>query len=88
MDSWERFDENSLPDKKVFYCELNLEDIIDKDYSHAQKVFKEFCIYVSEYHKLYVQSDHYYLQIYLKISEINILNYMDLILYIFGLQQD
>ena len=42
MDSWERFDETSLPDKKAFYSELYLEDIIDKDYTHAQKVFEEF----------------------------------------------
>ena len=41
MDSWERFNETSLPDKKAFYSELNLEDITDKDYAHAQKVFKE-----------------------------------------------
>ena len=38
MDSWERFNETSLPDKKAFYNELNLEDIADKDYAHAQKV--------------------------------------------------
>ena len=42
MDSWEKFDEISLPPKKDFYSELNLEDIINKDYSHAQKVFEEF----------------------------------------------
>ena len=41
MDSWDRFDETSLPDKKTFYSELNLEDITNKDSSHAQKVFKE-----------------------------------------------
>ena len=38
MDSWERFNETSLPDKKYFYSELNLEHIIDKNYSHAQKI--------------------------------------------------
>ena len=27
--------------KKTFYSELNLEDITDKDYAYAQKVFKE-----------------------------------------------
>ena len=43
--------------KKAFYIELNLEDITDKDYSHAEKVCKEFCIYIGEYHDLYVQSD-------------------------------
>ena len=42
MDSWERFDETSLPDKKYFYSELNLEDITDKGCRHAQNVFEEF----------------------------------------------
>ena len=40
MDSWERFNETLLPDKKAFYIELYLEDITDKDCTHAQKVFK------------------------------------------------
>ena len=57
MDSWEKFDETSLPDKKYFYSELNLEDITDKDYSDAQKVFEEFCTDIGDYHDLYVQSD-------------------------------
>ena len=41
MGSWERFNETSLPYKKAIYSKLNLEDITDKDYVHAQKVFKE-----------------------------------------------
>ena len=58
MDSWERFTETSLPDKKAFYSKLNLEDITDKDYEHAQKVWKVFGIKnLGEYHDLYVQSD-------------------------------
>ena len=40
MGSCERFNETLLPDKKAFYIELYLEDITDKDYTHAQKVFK------------------------------------------------
>ena len=57
MDNLEKFDE-TLPDKKVFYSELNLEDIIDKDYTHAQKVFEEFRLKnVGDYYDLYVQSD-------------------------------
>ena len=40
MDSWERFDETSLPDKKFFYSNFYFEDITDKDYTHAQKVFE------------------------------------------------
>ena len=30
MDSWERFNKISLPDKKGFYSKFNLEDITDK----------------------------------------------------------
>ena len=57
MDSWERFNETSLPDKKTFLNELNLEDI-DKDYAHPQKVFEEFDIKsLGDYHDFYVQSD-------------------------------
>ena len=54
MDSWERFNEISLPDKKYFYSELNSEDISDKDHLHAQKVF---CTDIGDYHDLYVQCD-------------------------------
>ena len=44
MDSWDRFNDTSLPLKESFYSELNLEDISDKDYLHAQKVWDEFGI--------------------------------------------
>ena len=57
MDSWERFNETSLPPKKDFYSELTLEDISDKDYEHAQKVFKKYCTDMGDYHDLYVQTD-------------------------------
>ena len=61
MDSWERFNEASLPDKKYFYSKLNLEDISDKDYSHVQKVFEEFCVEMGDYHDLNVQCDTLFL---------------------------
>ena len=58
MDSWERFNETSLPPKESFYSELNLEDVSDKHYLHAQKVWGVFEIKnLGEYHELYVQSD-------------------------------
>ena len=58
MDSWERFNETSLPDKESFYSELNKDDITDEDYAHAQKVWKVFKIKnIGAYHDLYVQSD-------------------------------
>ena len=57
MDSWERFNETSLPGKKAFYSKLNLEDITDQDYEHPQ-VFKELNLKtLGDYHDLYVQSD-------------------------------
>ena len=40
MGSWERFDETSLPDKEAFYSSLNMENITDIDYRHANRVFK------------------------------------------------
>ena len=58
MDSWERFSETSLPSKEDFYSNLNMEDISDIDYRHANNVFKGFKLEnLGDYHDLYVQSD-------------------------------
>ena len=58
MDSWEKFDETTLPPKEDFYSELNLEGVSDKDYAHDQKVWEVFEINnCGEYHDLFVQSD-------------------------------
>ena len=63
MDSWERFNETSLPDKESFYSNINIEDITDVDYRHAKRVFNEVVPKnlsnknLSDYHDLYVQSD-------------------------------
>ena len=46
MDSWEKFNETTLPNKKAF-----TEDLTDEDYIHAQKVFEEFKLKnLGEYH--------------------------------------
>ena len=37
MDSWERFNETSLPPKESFYSELNLEGITNEDHNHPKK---------------------------------------------------
>ena len=37
MDNWIKFDETTLPPKETFYSNLDLENISDKDYAHAQK---------------------------------------------------
>ena len=58
MDNWERFNEILLPNKEAFYSNLNMEDITDTDFRHANKVFKELKLKnFGEYHDLYVQSD-------------------------------
>ena len=57
MDSWEKFDEATLPPKEAFYSNFNLEDISDGNYENAQKVWDVFEIRNSdEYHDLYVLS--------------------------------
>ena len=58
MDSWERFNETSLPCKKEFYSNLNMEDIDEIDYRHGNNVFKSFKLdNLGDYHDLYVKSD-------------------------------
>ena len=37
MDSRKRFDETSLPDKKAFYSNLNMQEITDVNYRHGNK---------------------------------------------------
>ena len=57
-DSWERFDETSLPDKEAFYSNLNMEDITDVDYRHAKRVFKSLNNEnLGNCHDWYVESD-------------------------------
>ena len=44
--------------KKVFYSELNLDNITDKDFTHAQKVLEKFNLKnLVDYRDLQVQSD-------------------------------
>ena len=58
MDSWEKFNETSLPSKKDCYSNLNMENIDDIDYRQGNNVFKRFKIKnLGEYHNLYVPSD-------------------------------
>ena len=79
MDSWEKFDENTLPPKEAFYSNSNLEDISDEDYMHAQKVWDVFQIKnLGEHHDIYVQTDTLLLS---DVSE----NFRNMCLNIYGL---
>ena len=38
MDSWERFNEETLPNKKAFYIKSLLKDITSEDYKHLKSL--------------------------------------------------
>ena len=78
-----------MPDKEAFYSNLNMEDVTDVDYRNRKRVF-EYLINknLGDYHDLYVQSDTFGLQTFLKILETCVLKYMNLILLIFYLHLD
>ena len=53
MDNWEKFDKTTLAPKEAFHGNLNLEDISNEHYAHAQKVWEVFEINNrGEYHDL------------------------------------
>ena len=58
MNSWEKINETSLPDKEAFYSNLNMEDITDVEYMHAKIIFKNLINKnLGDNHDLCVQSD-------------------------------
>ena len=64
IDSWERFDETSMPDKETFYSSLNMESITSVDYRNAKRIRKEFkSKNLGDYHELYVQTDTFLLAV-------------------------
>ena len=58
MDSWEKFNETSLPEKEAFYSSLNMVDITEVDHRRAKRIFKSLNNKnLDDYHDLYVQSN-------------------------------
>ena len=58
MASWDKFEETKLPPMEAFHSYLNMSDISEYDYKHAQRVWKEFKLKnVGEYHDLYLKTD-------------------------------
>ena len=91
MDSWEKFDETILPAKEAFYSTLNLENISNKDYLHAQKVWVWEVFEINnlgDYHDLYVQSDTLLLADVFENVRNMCLEKYELTLYILCLHQD
>ena len=84
MDSWKRFDETFLSDKEAFYSSLNMEDITDVDHRHEKIVFKYYNNKnIGDNYDFMFIVIPYYLQMYLRILEVCVLRYMNLILLIF-----
>ena len=78
MDSWERFNETSLPDKEYFYSNLNMKNITDIDYRHAKNIFSKFNIKnLGEYLDLYVQGDTLLLEDVFTSLRMCVMIYMD-----------
>ena len=58
MSSWDKFEESQLPPIEAFYSNLNMSNVSEADYEHAQRVWKEFRIRnLGEYHDLYLRTD-------------------------------
>lgn len=58
MDSFERFQETSLPAKEHFYSHLTETNITDEQYSHAQTVWESFEMEtMQDYHNMYLVTD-------------------------------
>ena len=53
MTSWDKLEESKLPPKEAFHSNLNMSDISEYDYKHAQRVWKKFKLKnLGEYHDL------------------------------------
>ena len=62
MDSWEKFNETSIPPKEAYYRKLNEKGIRDADYAHVKKVWEVFKIKdIGDDHDLHVQGDTLFL---------------------------
>ena len=58
INSLERFNEPQLPTIDKIYSKLSDKSVSEKDYEHAQKVWKEFnCQTLGDYHDLYLKTD-------------------------------
>ena len=64
MDSWDRFEETTLPAASS-YNKLNISGVSNQDYEHACKVWRDFGIRnLGEYHELYLRNDIMLLETY------------------------
>jgi hypothetical protein len=79
MDSWERFEETTLPPKEAFYSRLTDSEITDEDYAHALTVWDAFGLKtLGDYHDLYVKTDVLLLADVFETHRANCMNHYEL----------
>ena len=62
MDTWEKFEQTSLPLKDAFYSRLNMKGICDQENEHARQVWNRITpehenITLGDYHDVYLATD-------------------------------
>ncbi|XP_033115278.1 uncharacterized protein LOC117115545 [Anneissia japonica] len=58
MDSFDKFREEGLPSKELFYSSLRDEGISDADYEHSARAYEHFkCKNLGDYHDHYLKTD-------------------------------
>ena len=58
FDNTKKYNEQKLPNKEEFFNNINIKNISDKDYTHAQTVFEKFnCKNLLDYSILYLKTD-------------------------------
>jgi len=61
IDSWDKFQETTLPPKEAFYSKLNMRDISDKDHEHARHAWNKMWLegerILGDYHDVYLRTD-------------------------------
>ena len=62
MDTWEKFEQTSLPLKDAFYSRLNMKGISDQENEHARQVWNRITpehenITLGDYHDVYLATD-------------------------------
>ena len=81
MRDWQKFSEPLLPKKEEFYSHLKMEDNTDADYTHTERVCKDFEIKnLEKNYDLQVQSETLLLAEYLGSFERCVLKYRNLIM--------
>ena len=58
MNDWEKSNKETLPEKNEFYNNLNLQYILEEDYTYEKRIYRDFDIKnLGEYHALFLRSN-------------------------------